>query len=267
MTYIRLLAIFLLFFSLTTAQNKEEFDFNALSNSKKWQLKFQDSCTQNWQSKWFVDGKNAEITNTDKGMDFSAGKIERNDAYNAVLWTKESFEGNTKIVFEYTKTDLKSTFATILYLQATGIETTPYEDDITKWNQLREIPSMKTYYQFMKALHISFASYENDNTDLKNDYIRARQYPVISGQNFNKTTEIPESSFNTGLFLPNETYSITVIKTNNELYFNVTGKNFSKLFFWNLSNYPQLNHGRIGLRHMFTRSARYKNFSVYTLNN
>lgn len=34
---------------------------------------------------------------------------------------------------------------------------------------------------------------------------------------------------------------------------------------WDVSMFPDCVSGRIGLRHMFTRSARYKNFKVWQL--
>jgi hypothetical protein len=245
-------------------QNIDSADFEVLNQSTRWQLKFNDPCTENWMSKWFLDGLHADIKNTNEGMLFSGGNVEGDDAYNAVLWTKDSFKGDVKIEYSYTKTDTKTIWATILYIQATGIGIAPYSEDITQWNNLREIPAMKTYYTNMKAIHVSYASYDNKNTDIKKDYVRVRKYPVIAGQNFNATTEIPSASFETGLFNPNETYQITIIKTNEKLYFKVVGGEISKLFSWDLSNSPPITEGRIGLRHMHTRSALYKNFSVFT---
>ena len=34
---------------------------------------------------------------------------------------------------------------------------------------------------------------------------------------------------------------------------------------WDVSMFPLCNSGRIGLRHMYTRNARYKNFEVWEL--
>lgn len=245
------------------SQNSDEADFDKLNQSKRWHLRFGDDCTKNWQMGWFLDGHHADIKNSNEGMLFSAGVLEGNDSHNAVLWTKESFKGDLKIEYSYTKTDAKSIWATILYIQASGIGMAPYSEDISQWNDLRVIPAMKTYYTYMKALHISYASYDNKNTDIKKDYVRARMYPVVPGQNFNTTTEIPGGGLETGLFNPGETYKITVIKTNKKLYFKVVGKTNSKLFVWDISKYPALSNGRIGLRHMHGRSALYKNFSVF----
>ena len=247
------------------AQSTDDKEFDSLNKSRQWQLQLQDSGTKDWQSKWFLDGFQSNIKNTKAGMLFTTGNTAGDDAGHAVLWTKESFKGNLKIEYNFTRKDSATKWAVILYLQATGIGITPYVEDITKWNNLRKIPAMKTYFTNMKALHISYSSFENDNNDSKKDYVRVRQYPVIKGQNFNTTTEIPNAFFETGLFKTDQNYKITVIKTSEKLYFKVAGKNNSKLFCWDLKNQPSLREGRIGLRQMATRSALYKDFSVYTM--
>ncbi|MEL1241278.1 DUF1961 family protein [Flavobacterium flavipallidum] len=256
--------LFFLFSISIFAQKTDNEAFNKLNQSAIWQLELKDKGTKNWESNWFLDGHFAEIKNTPKGMFFNAGPEERNDAHHAVLWTKKSFSGDLKIEYHFTRTDTKTQWATILYLQATGTGVAPYVEDISKWNELRKTPVMKTYFNNMKAFHISYASFENDNTDSNKDYIRLRQYPVKPGENFSTTTEIPNPYLETGLFKTGEIYKITIIKTAEKLYFNVSGKEISKLFTWDISHNPQLNEGRIGLRHMFSRSAIYKNFSVYT---
>ncbi len=258
--------LLILFFCISiNAQKIDNKEFDILNKSKQWQLQLQDSGTKDWQSKWFLDGLQANIKNTKAGMLFNTGSTAGDDAGHAVLWTKESFKGNVKMEFNFCRKDSATKWAIILYLQARGTGVAPYVEDISKWNNLREIPAMKTYFTNMKALHISYSSFENDNNDSKKDYIRVRQYPVVKGQNFNTTTEIPNAFFETGLFKTGETYKITVIKTNEKLFFKVVGKNSSKLFSWNLKNQPSLLEGRIGLRQMATRSALYKDFSVYTI--
>ncbi len=264
--YLKQLLILSLFLSISiNSQNTDTAAFDKLNQSKQWKLDFQDSGTKDWQTKWFLDGLQANITNSKAGMLFNTGAAAGTDAAHAVLWTKNSFKGNLKIEYSFTRKDTATQWAIILYIQAMGTGIAPYVEDISKWNNLRTIPAMKTYFTNMKALHLSYASFENDNTDSKKDYIRLRQYPVRAGQNFNTTTEIPNASFETGLFQPEETYKITVIKTTEKLYFKVTGKNSSKLFSWDLKNYPPILEGRIGLRQMATRAALYKDFSVYTM--
>ncbi|MEN9908723.1 MAG: hypothetical protein RLZZ540_1872 [Bacteroidota bacterium] len=260
-----LLILTLFFFISINAQKTDNKEFYILNKSKQWQLRFKDSGTKDWQSKWFLDGLQANIKNTKAGMLFNTGTTAGDDAGHAVLWTKDSFKGNVKMEFNFSRKDSATKWAIILYLQATGTGVAPYVEDISKWNNLREIPAMKTYFTNMKALHISYSSFENDNNDSKKDYVRVRQYPVLKGQNFNTTTEIPNAFFETGLFKTDESYQITVIKTQTKLFFKVAGKHSSKLFSWDLSNRPELLEGRIGLRQMATRAAIYKDFSIYTM--
>lgn len=57
---------------------------------------------------------------------------------------------------------------------------------------------------------------------------------------------------------------VTVIKTDKRLYFQVTGKEESEVYSWDTSHLPPLKEGRVGLRHMYSRSAIYKNFKIFT---
>jgi hypothetical protein len=254
--------IAMLFVSTTlTGQNVDTTEFENLRQSTSWNLDFEDNATDDWQSHWFLDGVRADITHSQEGMIFSAGPVAGDDACHAVLWTKDTFQGDIKIEYEYTRTDTQTKFVNILYIQASGKGMEPYAEDISAWNELRVIPSMRLYFEHMNALHISYAAFENDNESPDQDYIRVRRYPVVSDFG---STEVPPESLETGLFVPGETYKITAIKTDQMLYFKVEGKDTSALFSWDISNVPILEEGRVGLRHMYTRSARYKNFRIYT---
>ena len=66
-----------------------------------------------------------------QGMDFQAGPV-RKEGSHAVLWTKESFQGNIRLDYEYTKLDDAIDAVTILYLQATGSGAAGYDKDISK---------------------------------------------------------------------------------------------------------------------------------------
>jgi hypothetical protein len=253
-----LISIIIPFFVLSQGNNS---GFESLNNSDKWELEFADSGTENWQNNWFLDGLIANVENTPKGIHLQAGPEFRNDAHHMVLWTKESFEGDVKIEFEYTRTDNETRAVNILYIQATGKAEGEFTEDIFEWNHLREVPSMRTYFNNMKALHISFAAFPND--EKTQDYVRARRYPVTAEKGFGQL-EIPPTYFDSGLFKTNETYKITVIKTDAKLFFNVEGKQLKKIFTWDTNQLTPLKEGKIGLRHMYTRSAVYKEFKVWT---
>ena len=136
--------------------NEEQFDE---LQSLNWTESFLDSCTGNWEDGWFLDGLRATVENTPKGMILSAGPIARDNASHCVLWTNKSFEGDVKIEFDYWRIDSIQKFVNIIYIQATGKEEGPYTKDIAEWSDLREIPFMRTYYNNMKLLHISFAAF------------------------------------------------------------------------------------------------------------
>tara|TARA_R110002049_G_scaffold181019_1_gene348048 strand:+ start:2390 stop:3193 length:804 start_codon:yes stop_codon:yes gene_type:complete len=252
-----ILLIPFLFYSQNSTSISE---FEALNSSKNWKKEFKDCGTGNWKDKWFLDGEMATITNSKKGMHFSAGPEDKNDVHHAVLWTKESFEGDLKMEFDYTKTDTVYKNVTILYIQATGNGKAPFEKDITKWNHLRKIPSMRTYFNNMNALHISYAAFDPDG----NEYIRARRYPTTEELGFKDLVIEPSYDNLNGLFKKNVTYHITVIKSNEKLFFKVDGNKTNQIFTWDLTGKEPIVEGRIGLRHMFTRSALYKNFKIYS---
>ena len=251
--------VLLAFITISCHAQKNEFE--QLNASKEWKLKLSDPCTKDWKSNWFIDGEIATVVNTDKGMNFSAGPVNKDDAHHAVLWTKESFEGDVKIEYNYTRTDKQVINVNILYIQATGIGTEGFDKDISKWNNYRKVPKMSKYWMNMNTIHISYAAFPTVNEDPKNDYIRVRRYPASEKSAFKKT-EVPPSFDKIGLFLPGVTYKMTWIKTGDKLYLKVEGDDRLEIYSWDLSVFPVITEGRIGLRHMYTRSARYSDFKV-----
>ena len=257
----RVFISFMMLLIFIGCSNIDEFD--RVNDLLDWKLQFSDPCTENWQSKWFLDGHLATIEHSENGMNFSAGPVNRNDAHHAVLWTKESFKGDIKIEYNYTKTDSQIVNVNILYIQATGIGIDSFDVDISKWNEFRSIPAMSKYYRYMKSIHISYAAFKMVNDDPKADYIRARQYPSVDNKSL-RGTEINPSYFETGLFETGVTYQMTWIKTKSELLLKVEKDEVTKKFYWNLDKLESITEGRIGIRHMFTRSAQYSDFKIYT---
>lgn len=258
------LILFLLsivFSLLAYSQSVSNSEFELLNNSDKWILEFSDPGTEKWQSNWHLDGLIAKVENTSEGMHLQAGSEFKNDAHHMVLWTEKSFKGDLKIEFEYTRTDEETKCVNILYIQATGKGEGNYVEDIFDWNDLRKVPSMSTYFNNMNLLHISYAAFPND--ERTQDYVRVRRYPVTPEKGFRKL-EVEPTFFETGLFKTGETYHITTLKTNEQLFFKVDGKNDTKIYSWDISHLPPLKKGRVGLRHMYTRSAIYKDFRIYT---
>lgn len=113
--------------------------------SAKWQEVFFDAGTGNWDDLWFLDGEVGTVTNHADGMELAAGPEFKNDAHHTVLWTRDTFSGDLKIEFEYTRLDDETRCVNILYIQATGSGKGKFANDISKWNDLRRVPSMRTY--------------------------------------------------------------------------------------------------------------------------
>lgn len=73
------------------------------------------------------------------------------------------------------------------------------------------------------------------------------------------------SYFETGLFKKDVPHQITVIKKADGLWMQVRNKEGKQLFHWKTDGFPPIVEGRIGLRHMWTRGARYRDFQIARL--
>ncbi len=233
-----------------------------LANELPWKISFNDDCTESWKDKWVMDGKRSYITHSNLGMDYFAGKIAYNDTCHTVLWTKQKFSGDIKVEYDYTRLDSSAIGVNIIYLLATGSGKDIYNKEIFKWNDQRQIPAMKEYYNHMNTYHISYAV--NGPGNEEPDYVRARRYMPESGKGLKGTALSPEYS-NTGLFAPGVKHHITVIRRGSNLYMHVSNQTQTKLFWFDTSQFPQIVSGRVGLRQMWTRAARYANIKIYEL--
>ncbi|MDE0770423.1 MAG: DUF1961 family protein [Opitutaceae bacterium] len=225
-----------------------------------WQELFSDSCTGDWTQQWFLDGEVGKVTTGSEGMTLTAGPEFLNDAHHMVLWTKESFEGDLKIEYDYTRLDSETNCVNILYIQATGSGEGPYVEDIAEWSELRRVPAMRMYFDHMNLYHISYAAFPNDED--RTQYIRARRYmPNATGL---EGSDLEPDYFPEGLFETGVPHKITVIKRDREILMRI--QNSEQDYYCHMTNpkLPTVLEGRIGLRHMFTRSARYKNFKIST---
>jgi hypothetical protein len=253
--------VFQLAADFAAAAGPDDARFKQLLKSE-WSLAFEDPCTQDWKKQWTLDGRKATITHDREGMTFQAGPTWKDDACHAVLWTKNSFKDDIKIEYEYTRTDKADRAVTILYVQATGSGRGPYTEDISRWANLREIPSMRTYWENMNTYHISYAAFGASKDDPESDYIRARRY--LPGPNARlRGTELKPDYFEPGLFDTGVPHRIVVIKVGDELYMQIRNSERIVLCHWKNTSSP-ITEGRIGLRHMYTRAARYRDFRVHT---
>lgn len=232
----------------------EEERFKQIS-ATAGEVLFEDDCTGDWNEMWSLDGKVGIVENSQAGMDFSAGPEIKNDAHHAVLWTRETFSGDLMIEYDYTRLDSRDRQVNIIYIEATGWEEGPYSKEIFDWNDLREVPSMSSYFNNMNTLHISYAALSEEG-----DYVRARRYRPDLGTRL-KGTDLG-STYNTGFFETGISHHITIIKKGYELFMKVDNSEQTMLYKWNYQDHPEILEGRIGLRHMYSRSARYGNFKV-----
>lgn len=254
-----LFVVFLLIVGFCKAQEIEE-------PVLKTNLLFEDSCTGSWKDSWMLDGERAHVINSSKGMELIAGPEAGNDTCHAVLWTKNEFSGHICIEYEYTRTDSANRFVNILYFMATGNGSADYPKDISLWNNKRRVPHMRTYFNHMNAYHISYAAFPVDNDGSQNDYIRLRRY-MPDGRGL-KNTDVPGDVFNTGLFKYGVSYHIMIYLVEDAIEMriqNLQNKQELNVYKWDASMYPSCLEGRIGLRHMYTRNAIYKNFKVWQL--
>ncbi len=228
------------------------------ADQQNWRTVFHDEGTSDWQEKWFLDGEVGTVSNDENGMTLTAGPEFRNDAHHMVLWTKDSFAGDVKIEFEYTRLDEENRAVNILFIQATGSGEGPHAKDIREWQELRKVPAMRTYFNNMHLYHISYAAFTNDGL-ATSSYLRARRY--MPGQGLRGTDLKPEYESET-LFEPGVPHKVTVIKTDRDLHMRV--ENADEAFYGHFRNteFPVVMEGRIGIRHMFTRSSQYKNFTI-----
>ena len=219
--YLILILLFSSYVFKTKAQTADIQLFNQL-NDADWKTSFTAS-KADWTESWLLDGERGSVKNTPEGMVFSAGPIRGDNGSHNVLWTKVEFTGDVKIEFDYTRLDDINYAVNILYILATGVGEEPYHRDITRWSHLRVVPYMNRYFRYMNLLHISYAAYPLED-DPEADYVRARRYPVPSGGNFSRDTQLSPDYYNTGLFKPGITYHFTAIKRGDDLMLRVENK-------------------------------------------
>ena len=238
------------------AQDKAAFE---KASAGAWQKVLSDPCTGDWRQHWFLDGEVGTVTTSPEGMTLTAGSEFKNEAHHMVLWTKQSFEGNLKIEYDYTRTDKETRCVNIPYIQATGSGKGPYARDISQWNELRKVPEMATYFGHMHTYHLSYAAFPNSGEN-RVSYLRARRY-LPEGDGL-KGTELAPDYDPQGFFATGVKHHITVIKKDRDLFLRVENSDRIGHYHFRNPRLPAITEGRVGLRHMFTRSARYRDFQI-----
>jgi len=226
-----------------------------------WERVFSDPGEGEWQENWFVEGKKATVEYDDESLLFRSGPVPMEQASHAVLWTKQNFEGDIRIEYDYTRVDsmTEAPSVNILYIQTTGLGTDESPTDIYFSTEQREVPWMKSYFLNMNALHISYAT----TGPKRADYVAARRYPAKDQGSFMNGTMIQPIYEDVHLFEPGETYHITATKEGNRLTFTAERDGKTNRFEWDTSAFPPVTEGRVGFRHMWARSSRYENIKVF----
>ena len=203
------------------------------------EMMFSDPGVGDWQEHWFLEGLKATVEYDGEGIVFSSGPVPMEQASHAVLWTKQSFKGDIRIEYDYTRLDsmTTSTAVNILYIQATGLGTEESPTDIFLSTKQREVPWMKSYFLNMNALHISYAS----TGPKRANYVAARRYPAKYPESFMQGTMVQPIYENVDLFKPGETHHITVLKEGNRLTF--TAERRGK------DTYVRVGYFRLSTRH------------------
>ncbi len=241
--------------------NAEQFD---KMNDADWKCRFKSKA--DWKKQWFLDGELATVTSKKEGIEFHAGPTPASNADHSVLWTKEEFEGDIKIEYDFTRLDSLDRFVDIIYIQASGSGADGYDKDITAWSDKRSVPAMKHYFNNMNTLHISYAAYENSATEVNPHYIRGRRYMPEWGKGLEGTDLIPEY-LDPMVFESGVKYHFTFIKRDRELIFKVDKPDGeSEYFYFSAEKFPAVEKGRVGLRQMSARKALYDNIRIYTEN-
>jgi hypothetical protein len=192
------------------------------------------------------------VTNGPEGMELKSGPEYKNQAHHMVLWTKESFEGDLKIEYEFTRLDTDGIGVFILYIQATGSGEEGYDEDITQWNDYRKVPVMGKYFRNMETYHVSYAC----------GYIRGRRYNTELKRMNGCSELVPDYEEVNDIFEPGVPYQVTFIKTDFAISLKVSNDSKTRYFHMVNEDWPTVIHGRLGLRQMFTKWGRYADFKV-----
>jgi hypothetical protein len=244
----------------------------ALTSGEAGTVLFEDPMTKDWQNNWFLDGQRAVLEHRDRGLAFitSASKVDKRvdraafDAQHAVLWTKQEFVGDIRISYTFTKLPGCS-WQKLIYVQARGIGTEPYVEDIYAWRDLREVAKMDKYFNYMNLIALSLR-----------DEIRCKRYPWSDVERDLKLeSEFLPRGENKGMEIGRE-LNVVVEKRRESISLRIrdieTGEHVVN-HTWDLTDETVLENreskfvetGRIGLRHMGGHKVVYKNFKVEKL--
>lgn len=231
--------------------------FQALEK-EPWIVLLEDSGKDDWNSRWFFDGKASSVTNTPSGMELLSGAESLGDAGHCVLWTKESFRGDLRVEYDFTRLDSSEKGVDIIYLQASGSGEHPFAEDILEWAGLRKIPAMNLYFDHMHTYSVSYAVGMPGS-----EYVRLRRY--LPNQRGLEGTEVPPAFGRTDLFGMGILHRMTFIKHGQEIFLRVRVGEREGFYYWKNDLLPPVESGRVGLRQMAGKKGLYASVRISTL--
>ncbi len=250
-----------LFCSCTTTKQKSN-QTNQSIEKLDWRLVFEDDMTEDYEQYYHMDGTRSTIEQSPNGLTLTAGPEAHNDTCHTVLWTKERYSSPVQIEYDYTRLDSSQVGVNILYLLASGMGDPQHPINLMDWNEGRQIPAMRTYFNHVDTYHFSYATFGNGS--LEPSYIRARRYLPDAGQGLDGTALTPDY-WEDDLFAVGVKHHIKVTVLNADIIMEVTNDDTHNVYHFDSSTHPTIDEGHIGFRHMWTRSARYSNLKIYQL--
>lgn len=263
-----MLAVMALLASCNSMVPKQESASSGNGDSPK--ILFEDSMAKNWQKNWFLDGKKATLDHRDGGLafitEYTVNKHEDRagfDAQHAVLWTRQKFEGDIRISYNYTRLPGCS-WQKLIYVQAQGVGEKPYVKDIYAWRDHRDVPVMSEYFNYMDLIGLSLRK-----------PVRCKRYPWRDMDGNKLETEFRPRAENKGMPIGHELH-VLVEKTKKAILLRIKDTETGEYVVdhtWDLTDEKVLKNrdpkfveeGRIGLRHMGGFKAIYRDFKVERL--
>lgn len=235
------------------------------------EILFKDSLASDWQANWFLDGEKATLEHRDGGLAFlteESGvdkRVDRAafDAQHAVLWTRESFEGDLRISYKFTKLPGCS-WQKLIYLQAQGVGEGPFDEDIYAWRDLRKVAVMSQYFNHMDLIGLSLR-----------DQIRCKRYPWNDLEGNDLEDEFRPRAENKGMPIGHE-LEVVVEKRKEAVSLRISDTKTGEAVVdhsWDLTDERVLEKrdpkfvaaGRIGIRQMGGHKILMRDFKVERL--
>jgi hypothetical protein len=224
-----------------------------------WREAFVADHKRDWRAEWFLFGdpsRGITVSNSAAGLTLRAGDGSDPRRDHAVLWSKRTFTGDVRIEYDVTVLDgyasppPKISYCSALLVHAQGA--TNYPSDLAAWTaaQANADTSGNFVNTNTRGLQLNYAFVG----DVRGNRLRLRVNPgyALAGQ-----------SDITTLFRQGQTCHVSATKAGALLTVHVTdGKaTFSHTF--TDAGLAAHGSGRIGLRNMNRREARYANLRVY----